>query len=288
MSRAPLWLSSVACLAAAVALAIAASDTGGAVVVPESTAGAVPDSTDVRARIFALERRLEALAATAAAGARADAAPAPTANAADTGAVEARLAAVEAAVAALRSDLAALGPMPDTAAGIVQALADQNLFGPGASPAHVQRRRELWQRFLELAPRDPQAPRMLEQACGDLLATDPGAAIELLDRHRHSVALAPLRVDYLRANALSLLGQGDGARAIFGRLAGDRSLSEVERVDAAFWHAHTWKQQGRYDEARREFESLIAHYGADRRAEVVSIVDGARGQIAEMERWQGR
>lgn len=245
-----------------------------------------PDAVDVASlanRIDDLERRLATLAARPTGEQRVEAAPITDPA---TDASEERLVALERAVAALRSELAGLGPMPVTVAGIVEALADKNLQGCGLSPEQTQRRRELLTRFLELAPRDPQAPRILEQLFEDLLAEDARASLAVLDRYEDIVGLPADRKGRLRANGLVQAGDADAGRAIYAHLAGDGSCTEAQRVDAAFWHAHSWKSQGRYDEARREFESLIARYGSDPDPQIVSFVAGARGQIEELDRWQ--
>jgi tetratricopeptide (TPR) repeat protein len=286
-SRVPLVLSSLALVCAVVAIVIALASASGSGTPPPVVPRSQPAADDVgvpalASRLDALERRLAALAATSAGAERTvAAAPAP-----EPAAVEARLAKVEAAVDAIAAELAGLGPMPDTVAGIVKALADKNLFGHDASPQQVQRRRELWTRLLELAPRDPQAPAILEQLCNDYLGQDPRQSLALLERYERLVDLPALRADRLRANCLLQAGDADGARAIYARIAADRSLTEDARVGAMFWHAYVWKRQGQYDDARREFEALIATYGNASDPEIVSYAQGARAQIEEMERWR--
>jgi tetratricopeptide (TPR) repeat protein len=288
-SRAAFVLSSVALVAASVAVALTVLTGAGTPppVVPAShpAAGDV-DVAACMVRIEALERRVAALTATSG-GAERTVATESTAEPAAQ-AVEARLAKVEAAVAAIGSELAGLGPMPDTVAGIAKALTDKNLFGSDVSPQNQQRRRELWTRFLELAPRDPQAPAILQQLCNDLVAVRPRESLAALDRYEHLVDLPPLQADQLRGNALLQAGDADGARAIYARIAADHSLTEEERVGAAFLHAHAWKRQGRYDEARGEFEALIARYGTATDPALAAHARGARGQLDEMERWQGQ
>jgi tetratricopeptide (TPR) repeat protein len=285
-TRAPQLLSSIALVLALLAIVLALSNSADAgpprlaPAAPAEPATSADDLASLDARIAALEQRLMALVTARTAATPPSPAP-PDATAADH---EQRLAALETAVAALRSDLSSLGPMPDTVAGIVKALADKNLFGHDASPEHKQRRRELWRRFLELAPNDPEAPAILSKAFDDLLATDPRAALTLLDRYRHTVALTALDEERMRASGLRQCGEHDAARTVYARIAADRRLTETDRVDAAFWHAYTWKQQGRYEEARREFAALIAQHGGNPQLE--SLIGGARGQLEEMERWQ--
>lgn len=234
-------------------------------------------------RLDELERRVAAAGGGAAAERSLAQADEPTAA---LQRFEQRLTALEAEFAQLRAEIGRLGPMPDTPAGVLAALEDKNLFGPDATAAQRQRRRELWMRFLELAPRDPQAAAILERLFEDQLAEDPGAALAILDRHQPLVALPSLKLDRLRANGLSLKGDADGARAIYARIAADRNLPEEQRLDAAFWHAYSWKQQGRYDEARREFEALIASCPAEASPALVSLVAGARAQLAQIDEWQ--
>lgn len=284
-NRAAVMLSSCALALALVALGLAATDRSGVASPPTPTSEAYDDGA-LTARIEALEQRLP-VAAPAVGGDERTAATPPALEPVQA-ATEQRLAALEAAVAALRPGFANLGSLPDTVAGIREALADKNLYGPDTSASQTQRRRELWTRFLELAPRDPGAAAILRRYCDDLLVEDPRESLALLDRHRLSVDLPALEAERMRANALEQMGDFDGGRAIHARIAADRSLSEEQRVDAAFWHAHAWKEQGRYDEARREFAALVAHYGNAAGPALASLVAGARNQIEEIDRWQKR
>jgi len=287
--RIPLLLAAAAFVLAAVALAMVMSGAHVAVTPPAparpSPVGAdVVDVDDLTARIDALEQRLGERVSLPGGTARTLASPTEPERA-DPG-HEQRLAMLEAVVARLRADLANLGPMPDTAAGVVAALADKNLYGHDATSEHRQRRRELWRRFLELAPRDAEAPGILERLCNDLIATNARESLAVLDRYQGMVDLPAHHADRLRANCLVQSGQNDEARAVYARLAADLRLDEDDRVAAAFWHAHTWKQQGRYPEARREFEDLIARNVHATLPAISSLVASARGQIAEMDRWQ--
>ncbi|MCA8952479.1 MAG: hypothetical protein KDE27_23410 [Planctomycetes bacterium] len=289
-----LALAALALAAVALTFALAASRGDPA---PPPAAPPPADSTDsgdasaLDRRLTALERQLAALdryvrgLGTASSADDPDrvAAPPPAADAPDTAA---RLAAVEATVAAMRSELSALGPMPETLTGIVKALADKNLQGYGVTAEQRQRRRELWRKFLELAPDDPGAVDVFTKLFNDYLGSDSRQSLALLDEWETKLQLPAHDAAMLRANGLLQSGQSDAAREIYAAMRDDGRNSEAERVAAHFWHAHSWKRQGRYDEARREFEILIARYaGREPEPAIASLVRGARAQIEEMDRW---
>lgn len=291
--RAATLLSFLSLALAATALTIALGDSAGR---PTPSPSLDPDAAALDGRLVELERRLaviESRPVSSTPVSVSGAAAAPPERVALPAPAEpetaARLRALERAVAELRSELRALGPMPETLAGIVKALADKNLQGHGVTPEQRQRRRELWMRFLELAPDDQQAPDVLTKLVNDCLGTDARLSLALLDQWERRVAMPPHDAAMLRANARMQSGDSDGARQLWTVAANDGGLTDQQRVKAAFWHAHSWKSQGRYAEARREFEALIASYaGRDPGPAIESLVQGARGQIGEMERWQQR
>ena len=195
---------------------------------------------------------------------------------------EARLADLERRVAQLRSAELAIGEMPTTVAGIVGALADKNLYGYGIAPELRQRRMDLRRRLLELAPQDPRAGKELLELANDYVGAYGAArAIALLDEFAARVDVPARELTLRYAGLYSQSGDGDRARQLYDGVARDPSASESDRASARFWHAWSYYNQGRFDEAARGFEALILAYGDDPPAAVKDSVGGARNYLAK-------
>ncbi len=196
--------------------------------------------------------------------------------------LETRLASLERAVAGLRSTELAIGEMPTTVAGIVQALADKNLHGWGIAPERMQRRMELRRRLIELSPEDPRAGKELLELAGDYVVAHGAArAIALLDEFAARVHVPARDLTLRYADLYSQSGDGDRARQLYDRVVRDASVTESDRANARFLHAYSYFQQGRYDEAASGFEALILAYGDEPPAAVKGTVAGARIHLAK-------
>jgi tetratricopeptide (TPR) repeat protein len=253
---------------------------------PTPAASAAETAVAASTRHDDLERRVQRLeeASAVTSSPRHEAAPVPVPaeaarDDASTITLERRLAAVERLLQQVRSEQLAIGPMPSDLGAIVKALADKNLYGDVA-PELRQRRMDLRQRLLELAPGDPQAGKVLLDLANDsLMAHGPRTAIEVLDRFagRTNVQAGQLARAY--ANFHGQAGDGDRARSYYDSILRDAATSEADRASTRFWHAYSFYQQQRYDEAAQGFAALISSYGDDPPATVRNSVDGARDYL---------
>jgi tetratricopeptide (TPR) repeat protein len=204
-------------------------------------------------------------------------------------AVEARLAALEQAVAQLRSQQlgqpSASQPgssaIPNDVPGLLLALADKNLRGHGVTAEQRQRRIDLLRRLLELDPGHESAAQALLDLADDHVASNPKAGIELLDQFAARVTLPPWQLAGRYANLHGFAGDRDRERAIHAATARDPRTPEAEQASAWFWHAHSFFQQQRYEEAAAGFAAILRDYGTNIDAGIQQTVAGARNHLEQ-------
>lgn len=252
----------------------------------------VPDDRleELERKIAALEaatisRSLEAANRTAPVPAsdRGEAAPEATAEVDADPVAERRIATLERTVADLVTRVGGLGAMPDDLAGVLLALEDKNLVGHQVDAAEKERRMALHRWLVDNAPDHPEAAGALKKLVSDLLFSGgPKQALETLDEHAARVGLSGWPLDRQRASLLSQSGRPDDARRIYIERESDPRLSDSERASAMFWRAYSYREEGRYDEARATFNQLIARFGQSDDRGVDDSVGGARTQLEQI------
>jgi tetratricopeptide (TPR) repeat protein len=195
--------------------------------------------------------------------------------------VLARLDALEQQLLELRERVEARPKPEDTPAGIAKAIRDLAGTDREIEESRKEQRIALHERFLELFPNDPDAIHQLEELIGENLGSRPALALESLERYGARIGAEPWQIDDLRANVLIQNQRFDEGRAAYARVMRSPA-SEHERATARFFLAYSYMKEGRYDEARSQFEQLIAQYGDDPPAAIADTVSGAKTQLAKI------
>lgn len=236
-----------------------------------------------------LERRISTLESARSAG-TAIRQPTPTKSQAklqspgdQSAKLEQRLDALERKVEQIVTQVNSLGEMPQTITGIKKALADKNLVGyvKALRPELEQRRMELWRRLLELAPDDPDAPKALRGL--KMVYWFKGgytAAREILDTFGRKLNLKPWELDNEYAHILSLARKGQEARSLWRKILAVPDLPKWKRAGFEFQLGYSYRNQGKYDDARRVFNRMIETYKD--LPEFKNTVSGARIQLRQM------
>ena len=182
-----------------------------------------------------------------------------------------------------------LEAVPNSIEAIRKALADKNLYGNQVSDELRNRRMKLLERFLALAPTDPQAKRKFRQLFDDYMGTrqfERGKA--LLERMRGPLAFKPWELSAQRATFASLTGNRAEARRFLGQTANDPGAPETLRVRARFDIAHSYQQAGDYARAIPLYQALIRSYPDPPPPAVKDVVGGAKAMLAQIRRWQNQ
>ncbi len=177
--------------------------------------------------------------------------------------------------------------VPDSIEAIRKALSDKNLYGFQVSNEVRNRRMELLERFLALAPTDRQAERHFRQLFDDYMGTrqfQRGKA--LLERMRGPLEFTQWELNSRLATLASLRGKGAEARRLMSQTANDPGAPENRRARARFDIAHSYQQAGDYARAIRLYQVLIRSYPDPPPAAVKDSVGGAKAMIARIRRWQ--
>jgi hypothetical protein len=109
----------------------------------------------------------------------------------------------------------------------------------------------------------------------------PKAGIELLDQFAARVTLPPWQLAGRYANLHGFAGDRDRERAIHAATARDPRTPEAEQASAWFWHAHSFFQQQRYEEAAAGFAAILRDYGTNIDAGIQQTVAGARNHLEQ-------
>jgi TolA-binding protein len=115
-----------------------------------------------------------------------------------------------------------------------------------------------------------------------LRASRPQEALGLLDELGRRIDLPASQLDKSYYGAYVNLGRYDEARTALGRIISSPGSNEVERVDARFWEAYSFEQQGNVKEARLYYERLLRDLGDSKDPRLRSSLDGARSRLEHL------
>ncbi|MEO6710239.1 MAG: tetratricopeptide repeat protein [Planctomycetota bacterium] len=159
------------------------------------------------------------------------------------------------------------------------------LHSIGSAPEERAHRIELMEQYLSLFPRDPAAEGMLESLIAEKLGSDASSALDALDRYGSQVMTEPAKLDGMRGNLLVENRRFEDGRACYERVL-RTGRDERAKADASFWIATSCLNEGRDDEAKARFQSLISQYEGDQSLELFSTLQGARNQLELIEKYK--
>jgi len=199
-------------------------------------------------------------------------------------AIDERLAQLEVAVGALQAqptDQPSVNAL-DTPESIAKAFrAISNV------PEERARRVQLLERFLDMFPNDPGAADMLEKLIAEHLYSNRSLALTALDKYGARIVNDISALDGLRANVLIQNRRFDEGRSYYERVLRAAS-DEPARADASFKFAYSYMQEGRLDEAKAQFENLIARYEHVTSPYLTSTIQGAKNQLVLIEQYKAK
>ena len=252
----------------------------GPVAARDASAVSETEWLELRGRVQALE----ALAARSEPSSRALAGQ----SSSDTDAVrelQARIEKLEAELAALRAQPPSAPTRALTdAASLKKAIKELSHNDMDAVREQMVKRVALRQELLERYPDDPEAAAQLMALAGAHLQTDGAAkALADLDRFSARVTMNEWDRDKTYANVLSRNDRLADADQRYQSVINNPNAPEHERWGARFFSAYIYMQRGKYDEARRRFEALVAEAGDSASPNVKNAVDGAKEQLKLIE-----
>jgi len=182
----------------------------------------------------------------------------------------------------------AFNPPPDSADGIKRAIEELSHTAPEKL---IKERREekisaLRERLLREFPDDPDAPRYLSRLIGDrIVAGEYDDAHALLGEMAPLVGIEEWRRNELSAGIFSQQRSFGASRQAYDLNIHSNDIPEHERASSMFFYAYTYMKEGRYAEARSHFQALIDHYGENPAPAVLNSVNGAKTQLATIEKY---
>lgn len=202
---------------------------------------------------------------------------------ADDPRLEERVIALEKAIADLRLASGEKPPLPTEASKLQDAI-DLNRLKFPRSKAQREECIAMLKQFLDLYPSDPKARQRFDQLMMDQLTTDPADAVTSLERYRSSLHMDPAEYDNQYANALEFADRFDESQRLYADLIRRPGVPEKQRWNAQFSKAYQLMDHGRLDEARSEFQTLVSDCEAANTALSKQTLEGAKNQLAEIER----
>jgi tetratricopeptide (TPR) repeat protein len=287
-------LAVAACALAAAMIALFAMLRSSGEVAPASNASVAARNADAisEAEWREVRARVQALEALVARSEMSSRTPAERASSdADTlRELLARIEKLEAELADLRAQpgAAAATPMND-AASLKKAIKELSANDMDAVKNQMLKRIALRQELLERYPDDPEAAAQLMTLAGEHLQTGgAGKALADLDRFSARVTMNEWDRDKTYANVLFFNDRLADADQRYQNVINNPRAPEHERWNAKFFAAYSYSQKGKYDEARRRFEALIAEAGDNDAPNMKNIVNGAKEQLKMIEQYSAK
>lgn len=258
----------------------------------ERASPAGPGAKSLSNRLDSLARRVATLEAGLPADGRSALPAPPASNGAGGGdalqLLSDRLARIEEAQQKLEEAVAegAAAPRPAgerTLEEIQDALAAVRAGGSIHDPERRDKRIEL---RTELLRRQPDAAGAGDHLVGlvsdHLRAQDAQQALAALDEFGHRVDIERWRLEKSYAGVYGYERRFDEERASYERVAGDSTAPEGERASALFFHAYSYYQEGRTDDAREAFEYLLSAFAGSEDAGVTGTLGAAKSQLEKL------
>jgi len=154
----------------------------------------------------------------------------------------------------------------------------------GSAPEERAPRIQLIERYLELFPRDPASMELLQTLIAENLRSDAALALGALDRYGSQVVTESAKLDGIRGHLLVQNRRFEDGRACYERVLLTASDARTS-ADASYWIAYSYLNEGRDDEAKIRFRSLISRYEGDSSVELFSTIQGARNQLELIEKY---
>jgi hypothetical protein len=251
-------------------------------------------------RLLALERDAAARADVHASGGAAHAsgareAAAPKGDAERVKGIEERLVALEAATAAMQKSLESLArregvpllelPAAGASAAQLKAVARklEALTRTDADEGLRNQLIALRERLLAEYPNDPDAIQTFEALVQDYLRNrqSKDARRAIADRGDR-LSLPEWKRERLTAHTYAVERDFANERQAYERIVGNPAAPVNDRADAEFWIAYTYYAEGKSEEAKAGFQTLVDKYGSSDSIALKQTVDGAKTHLVKI------